>query len=141
MFKKRGRASPRAADVTTLIDEGSEIEGKFTFSGTVLVNGRLRGEIVSSDSLIIGTKGVVNASIRASVVRVEGEVVGNITATDRLELAASARVFGDVSSPVVCVDEGALLEGRCHMTTTADLQMQQARDASVVPLKREERRS
>ena len=32
----------RGNDLTTFIDEGSEIEGKYTFSGTVLLNGRFR---------------------------------------------------------------------------------------------------
>ena len=59
------------------INEGTEIEGKVTFAGTVLVNGRVRGEIVSNDTLIIGEKGVVNATVRAGVVLVSGEVVGN----------------------------------------------------------------
>ena len=42
------------ADQTAIIGEGSEIDGKYTFSGTLILNGRLKGEIVSNDRLMIG---------------------------------------------------------------------------------------
>src|SRR5437588_11729308 len=115
-WKNGGAPSVKASEYTTLIDEGSEIEGKFTFTGTVMINGRLRGEIGSNDTLIVGEKGVVNASIRAGVVQISGEVVGDVTATERVELRGNARVYGDVHAPVVVIDEGALFEGHCHMT-------------------------
>lgn len=138
LWKKSGKVSVKGSDLTAFIDEGSEIEGKFTFSGTVMLNGRLRGEIVSNDSLIVGEKGVVNASIRAGIVLISGEVVGNITASERVELRGSARVYGDVEAPVVVVEEGVLFEGHCRMTKARPAEPVQppARDLSVVPFKR-----
>src|SRR6186997_86201 len=102
----------RSGEYTTHINDGTEIEGKITFSGTVLLNGRVRGEVVSNDTLVVGEKGVINASIRSGVVEVAGEVVGNIMATERIELHSTCRVYGDIEAPVVTIDEGALLEGQ-----------------------------
>src|SRR3990172_10545904 len=115
-WKKSGHGDGHESDPTAFIDEGSEIEGKYTFSGTLMLNGRLRGEIVSNDRLIVGEKGIVNASIRAGVVLVEGEVVGNINASERVELRGKARVYGDIEAPVVAVEAGGLFEGHCRMT-------------------------
>ena len=42
-WKKKLKPSVRGSDLTAFIDEGSEIEGKYTFSGTVMLNGRFRG--------------------------------------------------------------------------------------------------
>ena len=103
-------------DLTAFIDEGSEFEGKYTFQGTVMLNGKFSGEIVSSDSLIIGEKGVVNATVRAGVVLINGEVIGNVFATERVELRGTARVYGDVEAPVIVVEEGVLFEGHCKNT-------------------------
>src|SRR5499427_3526560 len=103
-------------DLTAFIDEGSEIEGKYSFSGTVMLNGRFSGEIQTKDTLIIGEKGVVNATVRAGSVVISGEVVGNVLASERVELRGTARVFGDVEAPVVVVEEGVLFEGHCKMT-------------------------
>src|SRR2546425_12648130 len=127
-------------DLTAFIDEGSEIEGKYTFSGTVMINGKLRGEIESNDTLIVGEKGVLNATIRAGTVVVSGEVVGNILAAERVELRGTARMFGDVEAPVVVVEEGVLFEGHCRMTkqrpADTPAAVTPARDIAVLPFKR-----
>ena len=114
-WRKSAQAS-RSSDLTAFIDEGSEIEGKYTFQGTVMLNGKFSGEINSNDSLIIGEKGVVNATVRAGVVLINGEVIGNVFATERVELRGTARVYGDVEAPVIVVDEGVLFEGHCKNT-------------------------
>lgn len=140
MFGSKAAKPMKPRDFTTLINEGTEIEGKVTFTGTVLLNGRMRGEIVSNDVLVVGEKGVVNASIHAGIVEISGEVVDNISASDRIELHANCRVYGDIEAPVVIIDEGALLEGQCRMTKgrPKDIGTPATRDPSVVPLKRQE---
>ena len=140
MFGNKSAKPTKARDFTTLINEGTEIEGTVTFTGTVLLNGRLRGEITSNDVLVVGEKGVVNASIHAGVVEISGEVVGNISASDRIELHPNCRVYGDIEAPIVIIDEGALLEGQCRMTKgrPKDIPSVTVRDPSVVPLKRHE---
>jgi cytoskeletal protein CcmA (bactofilin family) len=124
MFKKRNDkpAPVRTNDLSAFIDEASEIEGKYTFSGTVMLNGRFKGEIISNDTLIIGEKAVIHASIRAGTVLVSGEVVGNVLANDRVELRGTARVFGDVQAPAIIVEEGVVFEGHCRMTKAHDSQ-------------------
>ena len=117
--KKTNGGRPRANDLSAFIDEGSEIEGKYTFSGTVMLNGTFRGDITSTDTLIIGEKGVAHATIRAGVIVVSGQVFGNLIATERVELRRPARVFGDIDSPVVVLEEGVLFEGHCRMTPPA----------------------
>src|SRR5687768_14625093 len=138
LWKKNGKpAAVKGNDLSAYIDEASEIEGKYTFSGTVMLNGKFTGEINSNDTLIIGDKGVINATIRAGVVLVNGEVVGNILATDRVELRGTARVFGDVEAPVIVVEEGVLFEGHCRMTKSRSSDAPPvSRDLSVVSLKR-----
>ena len=139
LWKKDPHAPVKPGDLTGFIDEASEIEGTYRFSGTVMLNGRFRGELASSDTLIVGEKGVVHATIQAGVVLVSGEVVGNIVATDRVELRGHARVTGDVDAPVVVVEEGVFFEGHCRMTRSrADESVARIgpSDLTVVPLAR-----
>ncbi len=130
------KLSEKRTDIMAFIDEGSEIEGKYTFSGTgtILLNGKVRGEIVTTDALIVGEKAVVNATIRGESVVIKGEVVGNIHATVRVELKGSARVFGDLEAPVVVVDEGVLFRGQCRMPTASPDEVGQ--DRSLLALER-----
>lgn len=120
--------------LTAFLDEGSEIEGKYTFTGTVLLNGKFHGEIASPDTLIIGERGVVNASVRAGTLVVNGELVGNVHASERVELSSKARVFGDLESPVIVLEEGVMFEGHCRMPKPGS--PDGGREGSVVPLKR-----
>ena len=135
-WSKNVEAPPKSGDLTAFIDEGSQIEGKYTFNGTVMLNGHFSGEIQTKDTLIVGEKGVVNASIRAGSVVISGEVVGNVLATERVELRGTARVFGDVEAPVVVVEEGVLFEGHCKMTKTRPSEVASGREHSVLQLKR-----
>jgi cytoskeletal protein CcmA (bactofilin family) len=136
MFKRR-RKPAGSSGLTAFIDEGSEIEGRYTFSGIVMLNGRFKGEISTTDTLIIGDKGVMNGDIRAGQVLISGEVVGNVSAAERVELKRTARVFGDVEAPIIVVEEGVLFEGHCRMTkANPNTEVLPARDLSVVPIKR-----
>jgi cytoskeletal protein CcmA (bactofilin family) len=136
MFKRK-RKLVGGNGLTAFIDEGSEIEGRYTFRGTVMLNGRFKGEISTTDTLIIGDKGVMNGDVRAGQVLIRGEVVGNVSAAERVELKRTARVFGDVEAPVVVVEEGVLFEGHCRMTkANPNTEPLPTRDLSVVPIKR-----
>ena len=46
MFGRRPRETAvKRGDLRAFIDEGAEIEGKFVFSGVVMLNGKISGEI------------------------------------------------------------------------------------------------
>src|SRR5256885_738052 len=132
---RKSKRTSKGSDLTAFIDEGSEIEGKYTFNGTVMLNGKFSGEIVSSDSLIIGEKGVVNATVRAGIVLINGEVVGNVYASERVELRGTARVYGDVEAPVIVVEEGVHFEGHCKNTKGGSADVASA-DRDGISLKR-----
>jgi cytoskeletal protein CcmA (bactofilin family) len=121
MFRGRRTSSPpKTKALSGFIDEGSAIEGRYRFSGTVMVNGHFNGEIVTGDTLIVGEKGVLRATVRAGTVVVNGEITGNVQASERVELRGQARLYGDVQAPVVVVEEGVVFQGRCRMGNGAD---------------------
>ena len=139
-FRSGRRSSPRPGALTAFIDDGSQIEGTCMFSGTVMLNGAFKGEIASADTLIIGDKGVINGSIRASTVLISGEVVGNVIASQRIDLRGKARVFGDIEAPILVIEEGVLFEGQSRMTKSPSVESTaptaSTRELAVVPLKR-----
>ncbi|HET9751830.1 MAG TPA: polymer-forming cytoskeletal protein, partial [Myxococcales bacterium] len=47
-------ASRGPGDLNALLGKGSQFEGKLLFEGTVRIDGKFSGEIVSTDTLIIG---------------------------------------------------------------------------------------
>ncbi len=99
----------------TLLGAGSEFEGKLTFQGSVHIDGKLKGEIVTSDELNIGQSAKVSAEISVGSILIHGEVNGNIKAKSLVELEATARVFGTIETPALVVKKGATFEGTTKM--------------------------
>jgi cytoskeletal protein CcmA (bactofilin family) len=119
MLRLRRRKSRPGGALAGFIDEGSAIEGRYSFSGTVMVNGRFEGQIATGDTLIVGEKGSLRGTVSAGTVIVNGTVRGDVRASERVELRGRARLFGDVEAPVIVVEEGVVFEGHCRMTAAA----------------------
>jgi len=128
MWKRKRKAGGLGA----FLDESSEMEGKYSCAGTVMLDAKFQGELMAKDTLIIGDHAVVHAAVQATCLIVRGEVVGNVTASERVELTRSARVTGDIEAPVIVMEEGAVHDGHCRMTKakTADTPL-----SLVVPIK------
>jgi cytoskeletal protein CcmA (bactofilin family) len=102
-------------DLNALLGRGSEFEGKLTFEGTVRIDGKFSGEIVTNDVLVIGEGARVQAEISAGSVVVNGEVQGNIRAKSSIELRQPARVQGNLETPSLSIDKGVIFEGSSRM--------------------------
>jgi cytoskeletal protein CcmA (bactofilin family) len=98
------------------LDDGNEIVGKYTCSGTVMLDAKLRGEITAHDTLVLGDHADVEATVRAVVLVIRGKLIGKAMASERVELKSSARVTGDVEAPVIVVEAGAVLDGERRTT-------------------------
>ena len=109
----KGRKSEK---ISTLLGPDTYVEGTIRFEDTIRVDGRVKGRIGSGDGrVIIGKKASVHARIDAGVVIIMGEVFGAVEARDRVEIYPSGRVVGDISTPVITIDRGGILQGKCSM--------------------------
>jgi cytoskeletal protein CcmA (bactofilin family) len=113
--KRKDKATSKRGHLGAFLDEGSEMEGKYSCAGTVMMDAKFHGEITSKDAIIIGERGVVHATVQTATLVVRGEVVGNVIASERVELKASARVTGDIEAPVIVMEAGAVHDGHCRM--------------------------
>ena len=103
----------RASDL--LLGEGAEFEGKLTFKGTVRIDARFKGSIVTNDVLVVGEHARIDAEITCGSVIVDGEVNGDIKAKSAVELHRVARVRGNVETPSLVVEKGAVVQGAVKM--------------------------
>jgi cytoskeletal protein CcmA (bactofilin family) len=134
MWGSRKRTTDRMRGrLSAFLDEGSEFEGKYTCTGTIVLDAKLRGEIVSHGTLVIGERGRVHAAVHAETLIVRGELVGTVTATERVELMPTARVIGDIEAPVILMEAGAVHDGHSRMAKAQDADARP--EGVVVPLK------
>ncbi|HJW80634.1 MAG TPA: polymer-forming cytoskeletal protein [Acidiferrobacterales bacterium] len=84
------------------------IEGRDNY----VVHGRVEGNCDLDGVLLIGPDCLWIGNITADTVIVKGRVEGGIRAHFKIEVRPSARIKGDLSSPLIAVAEGAVLQGR-----------------------------
>jgi cytoskeletal protein CcmA (bactofilin family) len=99
-----------------LLGAGAEFEGKLTFKGTVRIDAKFKGSIVTNDVLVVGEHARIDAEITCGTVVVQGEVNGNIKAKSAVELHRSAKVRGNVETASLMVEKGAFLQGEMKMS-------------------------
>lgn len=97
-------------------DDGTEIQGELKFKGSFRIDGFFKGKIVSSDMLIIGERGHVDADVRVGYAVINGEFRGQIFGEEKIEVHDHGRVFGTIITPRLVIAEGAYLEAKCQTT-------------------------
>ena len=104
------------ADASDLkLGAGVEFDGKLTFKGTVRIDAKFKGTIVTDDVLVVGENARIDAEITCGTVIVHGDVKGRIKATSAVELRPSARVRGDIETPSLSLEKGGFFEGAVKM--------------------------
>lgn len=99
------------------ISRGVQVSGDVLFADALYVEGKVIGKLMSeSGSLLIEQACEVQADIDVGICVIRGTVRGNINCKSRAEIYKTGRVEGDINSPVLLVEEGALLSGAITMS-------------------------
>lgn len=98
-----------------LLGRESDVSGKLSFSGPTRIDGRLRGEVRGTDTLVIGESGYVNGTIRATTLVVLGRVEGNVVGAERVEIGPRGALYGTIETHALVVHDGAQLDSDCRI--------------------------
>ncbi len=101
--------------MNTIIGKDTVFTGTLDVKGAIRVDGTVKGKVICSDTVTVGTTGYVEADLEGQIVVVAGKVVGNLTATEKLELQAKSDVEGDLKTKSLVVEQGAIFCGSCKM--------------------------
>ncbi len=101
--------------MNTLVGHGTTLDGSLNVSSSMRVDGKILGQITCSDSLLVGKTGVVEASVKVKNATIGGKVIGDIEASEVVILEGNSAVIGDVTTKKLIIEEGAVLNGTCHM--------------------------
>lgn len=109
------RSSGGAVSGTTLISKSTEITGDLKFTGSLVVEGKVTGNIIceegSAAKLQLFDTGVVCGEIRVPTVVINGKVQGDVFASEHVELASQAVVDGNVHYQLIEMVKGAQVNG------------------------------
>lgn len=109
MTKRRVLDNMRQLPSTIAQDQAyiGNLHGKDNY----LVQGEVRGDGDVEGAVMLARACRWQGNVVADTVVIRGRVEGNVTARFKLELRSTAHVSGNVSSPLIAVAEGAVVQG------------------------------
>jgi cytoskeletal protein CcmA (bactofilin family) len=93
------------------VSRSINVSGKLVFQEPVRIEGNFRGEVSSSDLIVISEGGAVDGRVKSPRLLILGELKGDITGSKSVVLGPRSRVRGRIESESLTVCEGARLEG------------------------------
>ena len=93
------------------VSRNINVSGKLVFQEPVRIEGNFRGEVSSSDLVVISEGGVVDGRVKTPRLLILGTLQGDIIGSKSVVLGPRSRVKGRVEVESLTVCEGARLEG------------------------------
>ncbi len=112
---KRGSGTPEQAEITAFLGKGTEFKGVLSFEGTIRVDGKVEGEVISKDTLIAGDGAFLQGEITVGTIICSGKVIGNITATQKVHILSPGNIQGNIKTPKLIIEEGVVFDGKSEM--------------------------
>ncbi len=106
----------KADEIKAYMGPDTVFNGSLSFEGTVRIDGKFEGEVVTDDTLIIGETGELSADVKVGTIICQGKIKGTIVAAHKVEMHASSCVVGNVKTPALYMELGAKLDGNCDMS-------------------------
>ncbi len=105
-------------NLSTIIGKDSVITGTIDVKGPLRIDGKVKGQVISSDTVTIGAGGNLEAEVKCKNSVVSGKISGNIIASEKVELQAKAEISGDIKTKSLIIEQGAVFCGSCNMKET-----------------------
>ena len=114
MIGKKPGLGPDNEEATSVIGEGSMFEGTFEVTGNLRVDGKFKGDLDVSDTLVVGKTGQVDATVKTKCAVVAGTIQGDLNASDKITLQSGSRLEGEMVTSKLVIEEGVSFQGSCN---------------------------
>ena len=105
----------KMGDLNTLIGKGAIIEGNLTLQHSLRIDGKLIGNVKSTDSIIIGKDGEVEGEVEVKNAVIGGKIKGKIVASGKVTLETTSVFNGQLKANKLVIDEGSIFDGTSQM--------------------------
>jgi len=115
MFGKKETTTSFSAGTTTLVSKNTEVVGDINFSGNLMVEGTVKGNMYSVDGADAHARilesGIIEGEIRVPTIVINGTINGDVYSSKHIELAAKAIINGNVHYELIEMVKGAQVNG------------------------------
>ncbi|MCR5116083.1 MAG: polymer-forming cytoskeletal protein [Lachnospiraceae bacterium] len=109
----------KSGRVSSVIGKKTVVEGTLKGYELLRIDGLVKGKVVSDGKVIIGRGGMVEGIVEAVEIYVGGTINGELFASEKVEANPTGEIYGDIHTKRLIVDDNAVFEGRCEMTSNA----------------------
>ena len=127
---KKGSGTTEQSEISAFLGKGTEFKGVLSFEGTIRVDGKVDGEVVSKDTLIAGDEAFLQGEISVGTIISSGRIAGNISASQKVHILAPGIIEGNIKTPKLIIEDGVTFDGKCEMAS----QRKSSSDQKVVSL-------
>ena len=92
-----------------------EIHGDVKVSGSLLIYGKVFGNIQSNGAVQTANGSVVNGNISARDASISGKVDGDLDVEKKVTLGDTSYLSGNLKASILTIEEGAKFDGVCSM--------------------------
>jgi len=100
----------------TIIGDDTEIKGDVFIKGSIMIAGKVEGNVTAGETVSVTAGSVVNGSIRAKDIFISGTVLNGVHATGKVTLGSDSRLEGTLKATRLIIEDGARYSGLCAMT-------------------------
>ena len=100
---------------TCIIASGTRIEGKFSTTEDIRLDGTIIGDVKCEKRVVMGKTGKVEGNVDTVDSAVRGKVKGEIKVSGTLHLHETAKIDGTIIARKMVVDSGASYSGDCRV--------------------------
>ena len=92
-----------------------EIHGDVKVSGSLLIYGKVFGNIKSNGTIQTANGSVINGNISARDASISGKVDGDLDVEKKVTLGDTSYLSGNLKASILTIEEGAKFDGVCSM--------------------------
>jgi cytoskeletal protein CcmA (bactofilin family) len=109
------KAAPSISKGSTYLGKNLNIRGSITGRDSVQIFGKHTGGIQLQGDLDVRETAVIQGNLSARTITVGGTAEGDLVAGSKLHIQRTGKVNGHISTPVLTLKEGAVLNGEVNM--------------------------
>ncbi len=116
-FKQGGLIMFQKKELVTnydlIIGENSIIKGDLESEGSIRIDGKVIGNIITLGNIVITENAFVHGNITCQNIDLHGHAEGNIKTQGKISLRHSSHLKGDIECRSFNTDDGASYQGNC----------------------------
>ncbi|HOT95673.1 MAG TPA: polymer-forming cytoskeletal protein [bacterium] len=110
------KSNEKPGELSTILGKGSVVDGNIKVELSLRIDGKVIGDVVSGDTLIVGAEGEIKGNVHVKNLVLGGKITGTVLAPGRTVLEARSELRGELKTGKLVIDEGAFFDGKCSMS-------------------------